>query len=266
MNPRSIMRLAVPFVLLVFMVIGCALQTAPPPASPSPPAAQPPANTQSQPPGSQVGTTASGGTIRVNPADSLPPMPAPRDSTPSPDALEVLASIPEPLGRPSETAAPPRTETRATPSVPGPAAAARDTVEGRGGAAPDTTDIPVPAPTTPLGDRPGSRVSIPDSAVAPASPPPPSPAPPSTPPGAAPAPSGPEPCWRVQVAAKPERPRSERLMAAAQSQLEVPWVIEREDGLYKVRTRDCFSEAAAEALRRRAIAAGFEGTFKVKKR
>jgi hypothetical protein len=55
-------------------------------------------------------------------------------------------------------------------------------------------------------------------------------------------------------------------MAAAQSQLESSWVIEREDGLYKVRTRDCFSEAVAEGLRKRALAAGFDGAFKVKKR
>jgi hypothetical protein len=53
-------------------------------------------------------------------------------------------------------------------------------------------------------------------------------------------------------------------MAAAQSLLLVPMVIEREKGLWKVRTRDCQSREAADALRRRAIESGFEGAFIVK--
>ena len=38
--------------------------------------------------------------------------------------------------------------------------------------------------------------------------------------------------------------------------------VEKEAGLFKVRTRDCSTGAAAEDLRRRAVASGFEGAFR----
>jgi hypothetical protein len=52
--------------------------------------------------------------------------------------------------------------------------------------------------------------------------------------------------------------------AAAESQLEVPFVVEPEQGLFKVRSRDCHPRATAERLRDRAAASGFDGTFLVR--
>jgi len=69
-------------------------------------------------------------------------------------------------------------------------------------------------------------------------------------------------CWRVQVAAPPERDRAERMVEAARSQLLLPFVIEQEGGLFKVRMRDCLPAAAANDLRRRAVESGFAGAFR----
>jgi hypothetical protein len=269
---------------VLVLLAGCA--TLPPPAPPaahaSPPAATQPPPAQAAPsatppvaPGTQVGTTASGGTIRVNETirDTLAAAAAP-DTTPSRDAVAVLQTIPEPLGRPSDRV--PAREPR--PSVapahlapPQPedsvgTRAARDTSS----APADTGAVPVPEPTQPLGDRPGARLAMPDSLTTqPVASSPTGTAPAAPPSGPAPSgatPVSPDSCWRVQITAKAERLLAERLMAAARSQLEVAWVIEREKGLYKVRTRDCLSAAAAESLRQRAIASGFAGAFKVRKK
>lgn len=273
------------------LLAGCAhlppptSQAQPPAATPAPTVHTAPAAHPTGVPGSQVGTTASGGTIRINDAasDTLAAAAA-ADTMPSHDAATVLETIPEPLGRASDrvTSRPPPSESpvHAAPVLP---EGSSGTSSGATGSAPgggtadstrataDSSAVPVPEPTQPLGDRPGSRLTMPDSLTARPSSPPASestsPAPPpSAPTPSAPAPTSPDSCWRVQVAAKPERPRSERLMAAAQSQLQIPWVIEREQGLYKVRTRDCMSSAAADNLKRRAIAAGFDGAFKVRKK
>ncbi len=53
---------------------------------------------------------------------------------------------------------------------------------------------------------------------------------------------------------------------AARSQLGIAIVVEREAGLYKVRTRDCFPAMVADQLKRRAIATGFEGAFRFMKK
>jgi hypothetical protein len=53
---------------------------------------------------------------------------------------------------------------------------------------------------------------------------------------------------------------------AARSQLGIAVVIEREAGLSKVRSRDCMTGAAADALRRRALATGFDGSFRFLKK
>jgi len=220
---------------LLGWLAGCATAPPPPPAAHTPPpaASAPPATGAAG--GTRVGTTASGGTISVN---------APVDSTPSADALAVLGTIPEPLGS-------------------SPAA--------------ESTSVPTPAPTQPLGDK--AHASATGGDLAP---------PPATPSGAAPGPasagaagaatgatggaaggaagagkaSAPDSCWRVQVLAPPERDRADRMAQAAQSQLGVPFVVEHESGLYKVRTRDCLSSAAATALRNRAVADGFDGSFR----
>ncbi len=42
----------------------------------------------------------------------------------------------------------------------------------------------------------------------------------------------------------------------------VPFVVERERGLYKVRTVACVGDEASESLRRRAALAGFTGVFR----
>lgn len=245
------------------LLAGCApvpqgTTSAPPPASTTPvPAPTTPVRT-SEPP--------------ATPAPSV----AATDSGPSADAERVLSTIPEPLGgatRGSAAAAPRDTTAaltrRATATAP---AAAYDTLrasrpdDDQGGA------VPVPEPTTPL--RP-SPVTIDTSAAsspvaAPATPPssPPTSSPPAASPEASPPTAPPrdpnEPCWRLQVAAPDERAKADSRMAAAQSLLLVPMVIEREKGLWKVRTRDCQSREAADALRRRAIESGFEGAFIVK--
>ncbi len=217
-------------------------------------------------PGTPVGTTASGGRIT-----STSPTPAVVDSQPSAEALAVLETIPEPL-EPGERVPPPAGYEPATKPAPAAAPGARPDSTAPDSSAATEPGVPVPSPTMPLGDRPGTlqRAGLPDSLLAPAGHPGGGVADTgaASPRGAAP-PSGkktvaPDSCWRVQVAAPPEAPRAHALREAAQSQLLVPMVIEREKGLYKVRTRDCLSAEAAESFRRRAKAAGFEGTFRFK--
>lgn len=223
---------------LLALACGCAPVPRPAPRPAPPAASTPPEPAPPVPqPGSQVGTTASGGSITVN---HRPATPAVVDSTPSEEAREVLRTIPEPLG------------------------------EAREESAPDSAGVPVPAPTQPLGDRPGTRPipTLPESLAAPAAPtsaPPPATAPPA---GQDPRPASAsaDSCWRVQVMAPPERARAERLLEAASSQLRVPFVIEREGGLYKVRTRDCLGAVAASDLRRRAEDVGFPGAFRFRVR
>jgi len=196
-----------------------------------------------------VGTTASGGNIASNGT-----APAVTDSLPSADAQAVLATIPEPL-KPEERVAPPA---RGTMPPPAAAASAPDTASvADSTAAPGeegASDVPVPAPVQPLGDRQGGagrEPVIPDSVLVP------------TKPAAPPATATGDSCWRVQLGAPPEKDKAESLKAAAESQLLVAIVIEQEKGRYKVRTRDCLaSAAAADQLKRRAIVSGFEGAFR----
>jgi len=207
---------------------GCAARpmAAPPVPRPAPPAASAPvAPPPERPsPGPQVGTTASGGSITIHQA----PVPAVLDSTPSEDALAVLRTIPEPL---------------------------------RGEDSPDTVRVPVPAPTQPLGERPGTRptAALPESLAASTDPRSPA-APPGVTAGARTARA--DSCWRVQVLAPPERERAERMAEVARSQLLIPFVIEREGGLFKVRSRDCLSAGAAGDLSRRAVESGLAGAFR----
>lgn len=243
------------------MLAGCA--TLPPPAPRA--TGTPPASAAAPVPGTPVGTTASGGTIRVNAAPPAANAAAPTvvDSTPSPEALAVLRTIPEPLAPSGEMPARPETSSAMAAGAPQivPPAAAAAPADSATGASTDSAGVPVPSPTEPLGDRPGSLASaaLPDSLTVP---------PPSAPPGAAAvapssaAPVPPDSCWRVQVAAPPEKERADRLAEAARSQLMIAMVVEREGGLYKVRTRDCYTALAADDLRRRAVETGFEGAFR----
>ena len=167
------------------------------------------------------------------------------DTVPSADALAVLAEIPEPLGSDPRAAGRPPAFTPAagTPRMEAPGEPA-DADSGR-------ADIPVPVPVPVLGERPlpevVPRAETTSGAAAPV---------------AAPPPAAADTCWRVQFAAWAERAKAERYLDAARSQLGVPMVIEKEAGLFKVRTTGCFDAAAADALRRRAWGAGFAGAFR----
>jgi len=188
-----------------------------------------------------------------SPAPS-PAVPAPQpvaaaaDSAPSRDALDALATIPEPLA-PGERVPPPEVA---------PASAAADDA--------GSAEVPVPALTPVLGERPLPEVvASTDTTSPPASPapralvdPPPAPRP-----GV---PAVTDTCWRVQIAASAERAKAERYLEAGRSQLPAPLQIENERGLFKVRTRDCLGGQAAAGLRRRALDAGFDGAFRFRGR
>ena len=181
----------------------------------------------------------------------------------------MLRTIPEPPGiAPAKGGA-----TSATPSAPPETTSTRASVPTSesppAGAPPDTTSeapsdsqVPVPMPTQPLGQQQGSRATatLPDSLATPATAP-------SSAPGAAAGPgamriASPDSCWRVQIGARQERVLADRLADAARSQLLLQVVVEHEGSLFKVRTRDCFSAAAADDLRRRAADSGFRGAFR----
>ena len=126
----------------------------------------------------------------------------------------------------------------------------------------DSSSVPTPSLTEPLGEHPGGHV-VTDTAApvgppgtATAQAPPPAAAP------ANPAPAG--PCWRVQVAAVPEQARAKALREAAQSQLMTDMVVVLEKKLYKIRTKDCLSTEAADRIKQHAIDDGFSGAFRYK--
>ena len=225
-DPVAARRTALARALVVALLVSLAGCAARPVAAPPVPRPAPPAERPAS--GTQFGTTVSGGSITSHQA----PVPAVIDSTPSADALAVLGTIAEPLGA---------------------------------NGSPDTVGVPVPAPTQPLGDRPGTHAiaALPESVAAPGLPPPTVSSPGSShgaATGAATARA--DSCWRVQVAAPPERERAERMAEVARSQLLLPFVIEREGGLFKVRVRECLSAGAANDLRRRAVESGFAGAFR----
>lgn len=229
-------------------------------------------------PESVVGSTASGGRITTRTAAVV-------DSGPSPAAMEVLATIPDPVPA-GERVPPPERVRREWPAIdatPGRGMAGADSANGATAApaadttAADTSSVPTPEPTAPLGQRrQGTVPVIPDSvmrAIAEAARidsirratgelPPHVPAAPATPaPAAGATPAASDTCWRVQVAAPEESERAEQMRGAAESLLLVPMVVETEGGLHKVRTRDCMNGDAAARLRARA-APLFEGAFR----
>ena len=116
------------------------------------------------------------------------------------------------------------------------------------------TLVPVPAPTQPLGEAPGTLAK----ALADTTPPPPPP-PPSRPPAKA----EPDSCWHIQVAAPTEKKEADLKREAAESVLLDKFEIVHEKQRYKVRSRDCLTREAADRLRRRALQSGFEGAFPV---
>jgi hypothetical protein len=188
------------------------------------------------------------------PATQAPPAPAApapqpaaaaADTAPSRDALDVLATIPEPLAPGERVPAPP-------------ISAATDDA--------GSAEVPVPALTPVLGERPLPQVvASTDTTAPPVSPAPRALVDPSRAPGPG-APAVADTCWRVQIAAAALREKAERYLEAGRSQLLVPLQIESEKGLFKVRTRDCMSGSVAEGLRRRALDAGFDGAFRFRGR
>jgi len=187
--------------------------------------------------------------------------PAAVDSSPSSDALAVLATLPEPL--PESERVPPPGPTTAAPVPPRSDGAGEAGAGGSGAAGSDsagaaTTDttaadtaragVPVPEPTVPLGEG-TAGAALPESALVPRVPP--------APPKAA----EPDSCWRVQVGAPREKAQAARRRDVAISQLLVPFVVEHEKGRYKVRSRDCMDRAAAVALKDRARHSGFSGVY-----
>jgi hypothetical protein len=214
-------------------------------------------------PGTPVGTTASGGRIV-----STSSQPSVIDTLPSGDAEAVLQTIPEPLSS-SERVAAPKSASSSVPSASAGASAGAAAGVGAAGAASagrgavpasrdttaadttaaDTTnasdaDVPIPSPRGPsaIGRRPRRR-------------------------------SAPRPCpHRLRAEPSARSRRDDELFyletalrpgdAAAESQLDGHWVVEKEGKLYKVRSRDCSDSAPADALRKRAVADGFSGAFR----
>jgi hypothetical protein len=219
----------------VLALVGCA--NVPPYASPT---SRGPAPASRQAPASNPAPA---------PATPVPqPAAVTADSAPSRDALDVLATIPEPLA-PGERVPPPEVT---------PASAAADDS--------GSADVPVPTLTPVLGERPLPEVvASTDTTAAPASPAPRALVNPPSVPGPG-APAVTDTCWRVQIAAPALREKAERYLEAGGSQLLVPLQIESEKGLFKVRTRDCMSGSMADGLRRRALDAGFDGAFRFRGR
>jgi hypothetical protein len=190
------------------------------------------------------------------------------DSLPSAEAQRVLDSIPEPIP--------------AAERVPPPAAPSPDSVHADSAADTASTAVPVPEPTAPLGDKPGSAelaaaagaVLAADSLAAHGAPAAAgagatSAGAPGAKSGSGGATSGTGastsagPCYRLQVATSTDRQQAESMKRAAESQLELPFAIAKVKTLYKVRTRDCLDDAAVKHLRERARASGFGGAFSV---
>ena len=249
-----------------------------PAARPATPATKPAAGTTgtTSPPSTRppvpVGNTASGGSIH-----SRGIQPTVVDSGPSAEALAVLATIPEPIAvaervpppangaSGSVAPAPQGTPAGAAPGISAPAAPATPGSSATpapsapltatdSSAVLDST-IPVPAPTEPLGDKPGTLAKVLADTI-PAAPPPP-------PPAAPPAKAEPDSCWRIQIAAPTASKEADLKRQAAESVLLVPFEIEPGKTRFKVRSRDCLSRQAADRLRGRAIGSGFAGAFLV---
>jgi len=200
----------------------------------------------------------------------------PADSLPSEDALNVLKTIPEPLA-PGEVVPPP--ESGATPNP----------ADTTGVAADSTAIVPIPTPTAPLGEGPGSAAqsSLADSLARAAAAHGPSAASggtagaagaaaaagtagaagasmAGTAPGAGATSATRDTCWRVQVAAPTDRDEAEAMRSAAESQLLVSMTVVADGQRFKVQTRDCLTSESSDAIRARALSAGFDGAFRTR--
>ena len=192
------------------------------------------------------------------------------DSLPSESALQVLGRIPEPLTAEQQTSAPARRPASSAPvagrnAVPDTrlvngAPLATSTSSSAPSPSRDSSrasetgaDVPVPAPTQPVVVPVSSTLVMPDTLPAATA---------STTPTLD-APTVASGTWCVQVAAPEDMAKAESRRDAAQSLLLLPFVIETEKGLHKVRTRESWTREAADAIRQRAIGSGFDGVFLV---
>ena len=245
------------FLVLFGTALACLTSCATVPPAPGSPPAPPAASA----PVSQVPVPA-----RVEPRHEVASSAASVDSALSPDAERVLGSIPEPLTPGQQVPPPVRARPRQGVTVMAPEAAF-DTLRVERAPAEEGAGVPVPSPTPPSNNVPPVRFAAPESTISsPARTAPALRVPAAIPPLTS-APlvrsSAPGDCWRLQVAAPVEQVMADSRREAAQSLLVVPMVIELERGLYKVRTHDCMSRAAADALKLRAADSGFEGAFVV---
>jgi len=149
------LRLVVPMGFLIGLLAGCyTLPPAQPPAGQGKPAAG------GTGPGAAAPPTASGAQVPVPAARGTGNdgrSPARVDSSPSPEALAVLASIPEPLA-PSD---------RVPPAASGTVDTARLVANADSLADSTQADIPIPTPTLALGQRASSPDTTSPSSVAP---------------------------------------------------------------------------------------------------
>lgn len=70
--------------------------------------------------------------------------------------------------------------------------------------------------------------------------------------------------WRVQIFASPDLSQAGQVAREASAKLGEPAVVEYEGSLYKVRLGAFGSQAEAQSLRERAIAAGYPGAFRMR--
>jgi hypothetical protein len=252
--------------MLAALATAAAAGCAPMASTPGPTAASPPAT-------AAPGQPAAGG-AHATALPAVEPAAAGVDTTtPSADAQRVLARIPEPL-TPAQQALN-ASRTRATVAAP---TATYDSLQA----------APVPAPTQPLATEtstmtmmdttgetpPGSTAgggSAATGAAAGAAPTGAASAAGAAPPavgtaaGASAASAGSGPCWRLQVGAplESEKEKADARLEAAQSLLMASFTIVPEKGYLKVRTSDCMTREAADALKKRAVDSGFTDAFLV---
>ena len=82
--------------------------------------------------------------------------------------------------------------------------------------------------------------------------------------GTAPEPAPGAPAWRVQIFASDQREEAERVSREAAAALGAPGTVERDGALFKVRLGRFATEVEAQALRERAIRAGYPGAFRIR--
>lgn len=70
--------------------------------------------------------------------------------------------------------------------------------------------------------------------------------------------------WRVQIFASDQREEAERVSREAVEALDATASVDRDGALYKVRLGRFATEAEAQALRERAIRAGYPGAFRIR--